>query len=81
MLNIIEDFEDIKLAVERAKENNLTAEDLFSQCHDCGVDVGGRHILGCDMERCGICGGQMISCVHSETRFGRLRQVLNRRRC
>jgi hypothetical protein len=33
-----------------------------SQCHDCGCQEGEIHELGCDMERCPFCGGQLISC-------------------
>jgi hypothetical protein len=31
-------------------------------CHDCEVEEGNIHHLGCDMERCPFCGGQLISC-------------------
>ena len=31
-------------------------------CHDCGVREGEIHQLGCDMERCPFCGGQLITC-------------------
>ena len=31
-------------------------------CHDCGVKEGEFHHLGCDMERCPMCDGQLISC-------------------
>lgn len=31
-------------------------------CHDCGAIEGQYHLLGCDMERCPFCGGQLISC-------------------
>lgn len=33
-----------------------------STCHDCGVREGQIHSLGCDMERCPFCGGQLITC-------------------
>lgn len=31
-------------------------------CHDCSAVEGEYHVWGCDMERCPICLGQLISC-------------------
>lgn len=31
-------------------------------CHDCDVEPGEFHKLGCDNEQCPYCGGQLISC-------------------
>ena len=36
--------------------------DASKPCHDCTVVRGQYHVVGCDMERCPKCGGQMISC-------------------
>lgn len=33
-----------------------------TRCGDCGVRAGGLHHLGCDVQRCPACRGQLISC-------------------
>jgi hypothetical protein len=33
-----------------------------ARCGDCGVLPGGSHHVGCDLQRCPVCRGQMASC-------------------
>jgi hypothetical protein len=32
------------------------------RCHDCGVEPGGFHHLGCDVAECPVCRGQLFIC-------------------
>ncbi|MFH2062452.1 MAG: hypothetical protein ABIJ43_05705 [Candidatus Beckwithbacteria bacterium] len=47
-------------------EDNMGAEPPIPVrkriCHDCGAKYGQYHKIGCDMEICPRCGGQIISC-------------------
>ena len=40
----------------------LLLERATRRCGDCGVDRGGLHHLGCDMQRCPECRGQLFGC-------------------
>ena len=35
---------------------------IGERCHDCNAAYGHYHHSGCDVERCPVCGGQLISC-------------------
>lgn len=35
---------------------------MSDRCGDCNVARGGYHHLGCDMQRCPVCRGQLLSC-------------------
>ena len=45
-------------------ERNHSYFDNLERCHDCGIlnQQGNYHHPGCDMERCPICEGQLLSC-------------------
>ena len=37
-----------------------------TRCGDCGAKMGEYHMLYCDLQRCPICGGQLLSCDHAD---------------
>jgi hypothetical protein len=59
-------FGAVMLAGERFERDRHRARrgapDATMRCHDCGVRPGGFHHLGCDMERCPRCRGQLFCC-------------------
>lgn len=38
------------------------ADSPGSRCPDCDAQIGQYHHMGCDLEICPICGGQLLSC-------------------
>lgn len=46
-----------ELRVGLGRRSRLTA-----RCHDCNVEPGAYHHLGCDDAECPLCGHQMLSC-------------------
>lgn len=56
---------------KHGEEGHAFPEDL--RCHDCGAKVGYYHHFGCDMERCPICGRQLISCDCEITHLHRIK--------
>lgn len=49
-------------ASEDGKERIAREVNHDSICHDCNAGTGKQHHIGCDMERCPVCGGQAIGC-------------------
>lgn len=54
------------IKIDGEKYDRITYEHdggpIYKYCHDCNTSIGGLHHLGCDMEDCPKCGGQLISC-------------------
>jgi hypothetical protein len=45
-------------------------------CHDCKAKPGDPHKAGCDVERCPLCGGQLLTCpcIYGGMSYARLKQ-------
>ena len=54
-----ERYERVKAGDELDSIPNMDATIV---CHDCNVVAGQCHHLGCDMERCPVCRGQLFLC-------------------
>jgi hypothetical protein len=48
--------------VRYGQEEEYWLYEKGNPCDDCGVTRGNFHLLGCDLEVCARCGGQLISC-------------------
>ena len=54
----------LEFSEHQVRERNTTYFDVNDHCHDCGIEnkKGNVHHFGCDMERCPLCEGQLLSC-------------------
>ena len=50
--------------IDQRKDNMMTAI-KSDACPHCGAKPGELHELGCGVEGCPQCGGQLLSCGHS----------------
>ncbi len=61
-------FSHIKLNGRWVKRNKVTDYDVDERgrCYDCGAKLGRYHHIGCDHEKCPICGLQIIGTCDCE---------------
>lgn len=48
--------------IKRGAKRDSAMNGCYGRCGDCGARRGHYHHVGCDLERCPVCGGQLISC-------------------
>jgi hypothetical protein len=51
-----------RIQLGRESDDWWLGHDPATSCHDCSVVTGQRHHVGCDMEQCPRCGGQLLGC-------------------
>ena len=57
-------FDIIQIDGTNYKRSTYHFEEPDGRCHDCNIKHGQVHHGGCDVERCPVCGLQLISCEH-----------------
>lgn len=57
-------WDRVRPAVPFGQEDHGRFAEHSLHCHDCGAAPGQLHHARCDVERCPICGGQLITCGH-----------------
>ena len=52
----------VRFGDEQYLQDAFAAGWLEERCGDCGVERGGYHHPGCDVEECPLCRTQLLSC-------------------
>jgi hypothetical protein len=58
-------YDDAGTPLGRKRRPKVTADEASNgRCGDCCAKPGYYHHPGCDLERCIVCGGQALGCIH-----------------